>query len=247
MRCILAAAAHPDGTYERQAKETEEAFRDNHHAHKPSPSYRALTRSKLRSIKLMTRVYVRTRGLFSRGAKLALPSSGSVEVSIYAWDGQTDAVEVVGRVSCRAWVWMDARETGFVEGGVLTRKPRSIFSPTVVTIIELIAPPFLVLPPFPTPPTYFYLFFRPDRKTHESKETAKKYDGTIFRLGAGLLFSFSHVLTKALHGPDLLGQHCQHTARPPTNTNTMENHHCAPTHFFSPNYTTLSCHPLFFL
>jgi hypothetical protein len=168
-----------------------------------------------------------------------------VEVSIYAWDGQADAVEVVGRVSCRAWVWMDARETGFVEGGVLTRKPRSIFSPTVVTIIELSHRPFLS-----GPPAVSYapnLFFRPDRKTHESKETTKKYDGTIFRLGAGLLFSFSHVLTKALHGPDLLGQHCQHTARPPTNTNTMENHHCAPTYFFSPNYTTLSCHPLFFL
>jgi hypothetical protein len=95
---------------------------------------------------------------------------------------------------------------------------------------------------FSGPPAVSYapnLFFRPDRKTHESKETTKKYDGTIFRLGAGLLFSFSHVLTKALHGPDLLGQHCQHTARPPTNTNTMENHHCAPTYFFL--QTTLRC------
>jgi hypothetical protein len=109
-------------------KRRRRTFRDNHHAHKPSPSYQALTRSKLRSIKLMTRVYVRTRGLFSRGAKLALPSSGSVEVSIYAWDGQADAVEVVGRVSCSAWVWMDARETGFVEGGVLTRKPLDFFT-----------------------------------------------------------------------------------------------------------------------
>lgn len=76
----VAAAAHPDGTYERQAEETEgRASRDTPRTQ--AKSSEPLTRSKLRSIRLMTKVYVKTRGLLRSGAKL-VASSGRVEDSI---------------------------------------------------------------------------------------------------------------------------------------------------------------------
>lgn len=76
----VAAAAHPDGTYERQAKETEPSLPEQPCPRAQAKSSQPLTRSKLRSIRLMTKVYVRTRGLLRSGAKLA--SSGRVEDSM---------------------------------------------------------------------------------------------------------------------------------------------------------------------